>query len=551
VATDTMIGTQLGSYRIEEYIGRGGMGVVYRAEHMGLGRRVALKLLAPELAQNQSFRERFVRESRLAAAIDHPNVIPIFEAAEVDAHYFIAMRYVDGVDLREVLHGEGALDIDRALLVLGQIAGALDAAHAAGLVHRDVKPGNILVGREFDHCYLTDFGLTKATSSDTNFTATGQFVGTTDYVAPEQIEGRELDRRTDVYSLGCVFYECLAGTPPFRRETDMAVMWAHIQEPPPRLTERRPDLPPQLDGVIATAMAKQKDDRYPSCSTFAAAARSALELGTGRSYAAAPPPPPSASPPPPPPWALPPPPSPAEELTAPLPASGTYPQAGGIAPPNVWQGPPEVGYVPAWTPQPPPPPQDGGGRSFTAIALIVAALLLAGGGTAAALIVTQKDKPAAKEAAAPPATVTEEVSAPEPPRREPRSVAPEEPQQPQEPVVPQEPSSSAASDAEAAVRDYWETLASGDIDGAFAYWSPPPDSLAHWTELRENDGLHDVSFNSVEATTSNPTSATVRADMVTRQEACPEQHWVFDFYMNKNGGRWQVRDYAVIQKAPC
>jgi serine/threonine-protein kinase len=575
VATDTMIGTQLGSYRIDEYIGRGGMGVVYRAEHMGLGRRVALKLLAPELAQNESFRERFVRESRLAAAIDHPNVIPIFEAAEVDGNYFIAMRYVDGVDLREVLHGEGALDIDRALLVLGQIAGALDAAHAAGLVHRDVKPGNILVGREFDHCYLTDFGLTKATSSDTNFTATGQFVGTTDYVAPEQIEGRELDRRTDVYSLGCVFYECLAGTPPFRRETDMAVMWAHIQEPPPRLTERRPDLPSQLDGVIATAMAKQKDDRYPSCSTFAAAARSALELGTGRSYAAAqppPPPPPSASPPPPPPWALPPsasppppppwelspaaspaPPSPAEELTAPLPVSSADPQAGAIAPPNVWQGPPEVGYAPGWTPQPPPPPQDGGGRSFTAIALIVAALLLAGGGTAAALIVTQKDKPAAKKAAAPQATVTEEASAPEPPRREPRSVTPpEEPQQPEEPVVPQEPSSSAASDAEAAVRDYWETLASGDIDGAFDQWSPPPDSSrSHWTQLRENDGLHDVSFNDVSATTSTSTSATVRVDMVTRQEACPDQHWVFDFYMNKNGGRWQVRDYAVIQKAPC
>src|SRR3954467_385050 len=282
------VGSQVGQYRIESYIGRGGMGVVYRAEHAHLGRHVALKLLAPELAENESFRDRFVRESRVAARVDHPNVIPIYEASESEGRYFIAMRYVDGHDLREILHTGGPLSLERALVVLTQVAGALDAAHAQGLVHRDVKPGNILVVAESEHCYLTDFGLTKAISSDTAFTATGQFVGTTDYVAPEQIEGKELDRRTDVYSLGCVFYECLTGTTPFRRDTDMAVMWAHIQEPPPRLSARRGDMPEHLDDVIATAMAKSKDDRYPSCSTFAAAARSALEMGTGRSFAGAP-----------------------------------------------------------------------------------------------------------------------------------------------------------------------------------------------------------------------------------------------------------------------
>jgi serine/threonine protein kinase len=238
---DVQVGSLLGPYRIERYIGRGGMGVVYLAQHQHLGRRVALKLLAPELADNESFRERFVRESRVAAKVDHPNVIPIYEANEVDGVYFIAMRYVDGVDLREILRTAGPLSLERALSMLTQVAGALDAAHEQGLVHRDVKPGNILVVSGSDHCYITDFGLTKAVSSTSGFTATGTVVGTTDYMAPEQIEGKQLDRRTDVYSLGCVFYEMLAGAPPYQRETDMAVMWAHMQEPPPSATARRPD----------------------------------------------------------------------------------------------------------------------------------------------------------------------------------------------------------------------------------------------------------------------------------------------------------------------
>jgi serine/threonine-protein kinase len=386
--TQLEVGSQLGSYRIQGYIGRGGMGVVYRAEHVHLGRQVALKLLAPELAENESFRDRFVRESRVAARVDHPNVIPIYEAGEADGHYFIAMRYVDGFDLREILHTGGALELPCALAVLTQVAGALDAAHAQGLVHRDVKPGNILAVGGSEHYYLTDFGLTKAMSSDTAFTATGQFVGTTDYVAPEQIEGKELDRRTDVYSLGCVFYECLAGTTPFKRDSDMAVMWAHMQEPPPRVTERRPELPAGLDVVIATAMAKAKDHRYPSCSTLAAAARSAIELGTGGSQVAvavpvgapaAPVPAVAAAG-----LAV----AAAAPPAAPFGSSAHTSPGDAFAPaaqPPYYGGAPYGGY--AQSPAPPPPRRQ---KPLTAIALVIGSLLLAGGGTAAALIIANQ-----------------------------------------------------------------------------------------------------------------------------------------------------------------
>ncbi|MEA2475214.1 MAG: hypothetical protein QOE06_3129, partial [Thermoleophilaceae bacterium] len=429
--TQLEVASQLGPYRIGTYIGRGGMGVVYRAEHVHLGRQVALKLLAPELAENESFRERFVRESRVAAQVDHPNVIPIYEAGEADGTYFIAMRYVEGQDLREILHTSGPLDLDRALEVLGQVAGALDAAHGQGLVHRDVKPGNILVVGGSGHCYLTDFGLTKAISSDTAFTATGQFVGTTDYVAPEQIEGKELDRRTDVYSLGCVFYECLAGTPPFRRETDMAVMWAHMQEPPPRVTDRRPDLPAGLDQVIATAMAKSKDDRFPSCSTFAAAARSAIEIGLGR---------PAASPAATPPEA--PAPTPAPAPSPPSFASRAYTSPGDPVPSQGAYYPSEpYGYgVPAAA------EPERRQKPLTAIALVIAALLVAGGGTAAALIATsQKKQPAAAAApAAEPTTVT--AQAPSPPRK-PKKVTPPTVTKPSTPAVVPSPPPSSSSDA--------------------------------------------------------------------------------------------------------
>jgi serine/threonine protein kinase len=279
-----LIGRQIAGYRIEREIGRGGMAVVYRARDLRLERTVALKLLAPELARNDTFRRRFTHESRAAAAIDHPHIVPVFEAGETDGVLYIAMRYVAGSDLRHLLDRDGPLAPAVALRIATQIASALDAAHDTGLVHRDVKPGNVLVARGTDsdhpeHAYLTDFGLTKKSLSLTGFTTVGQFVGTLDYVSPEQISGKPVDARCDVYGFACVVYECLAGGPPFRRDDDMALLWAHQYDDPPPLTEARPDLPPQVDAVFAQALAKSPDDRHDSCLAFVTALRAAMAGG--------------------------------------------------------------------------------------------------------------------------------------------------------------------------------------------------------------------------------------------------------------------------------
>jgi tRNA A-37 threonylcarbamoyl transferase component Bud32 len=278
------VGSEFAGYRLEGLIGHGGMSIVYRAQHLRLERTVALKLLMPELSQDESFRERFMRESRLAAALDHPNVIPIFEAGDVDGVFYIAMRYVGGSTLKAVLDSEGPLPPDRTASIMSQVASALHAAHEEkGLVHRDVKPANILVvpghGHEGgDHVYLSDFGIAKQRAAG-GLTKTGMFVGTADYAAPEQIEGRELDRRADVYALGCVLYECLTDAPTYEKDSEVALMYAHLLEPPPAVTLKRPDLPPDIDGVVAKAMAKNPDDRYATAPEFAAAMRKAL-IGT-------------------------------------------------------------------------------------------------------------------------------------------------------------------------------------------------------------------------------------------------------------------------------
>ena len=277
---EARVGSVFGSYRIDAVLGRGGMGVVYRAEHLGLQRRVALKLLTPQLADDEAFRRRFVRESQLAASIDHPNIIPIYEAGEVEGEFFLAMRYVDGTDLDARLR-DGPLAPATALELLGQAAGALDAAHEAGLVHRDVKPGNMLLaaarGGAAAHVYLTDFGLTKRTDSQTGLTAYGSFLGSLDYVAPEQVQGKSVDGRADVYALGCVLYQCLTGAIPFERDSEMAMLWAHVHEPPPAASERQPALPAAIDAVIARALAKDPAQRYPSGAALIAAARQALQ----------------------------------------------------------------------------------------------------------------------------------------------------------------------------------------------------------------------------------------------------------------------------------
>lgn len=273
-------GRQIAGFRLEHEIGHGGMAVVYRAQDLALGRIVAVKLLAPELARNESFRMRFASESRAAAAIDHPHIIPVFAAGESQGILYIAMRYVEGRDLRALLDRHGTLPVPQVLRITAQIASALDAAHAHGLVHRDVKPGNVLVaegtdGEHPEHVYLTDFGLTKKSSSLTGFTTVGQFVGTVDYVAPEQISGKPVDGRGDLYSLACLVFELLTGSSPYQRENDLALLWAHLHDVPPAVSRARPGLPSALDAVLAKALAKDPGDRYDTCGEFAGALRAA------------------------------------------------------------------------------------------------------------------------------------------------------------------------------------------------------------------------------------------------------------------------------------
>jgi len=276
-------GTVLAGFRVESPIGEGAMGAVYLAGAPD-GHRVALKVLSPELAHDDRFRKRFLRESRLATELEHPHIVPTLASGEEDGVLYLAMEYVDGSDLRQLLRREGRLRPQRAIALIAQVADALDAAHALGLVHRDVKPGNILVttrdGRE--HVYVCDFGLARHVSSVSSLTVERGFVGTIDYVPPEQIEGGEIDGRADVYSLGCVLYECLAGERPFDRETELSVLFAHLNEPPAPITDFRPELPPALDEIFAIVLAKSPADRYSTCGELVDAARAALAGKTVR-----------------------------------------------------------------------------------------------------------------------------------------------------------------------------------------------------------------------------------------------------------------------------
>ena len=280
IAGSFAAGARVAGYRLEKQLGRGGMAVVYLARDERLDRLVALKILAPALAADEAFRQRFIRESRAAAAVDDPHIIPVFEAGETDGVLYIAMRYVPGRDVRTIIHHDGPLLPGRAAAVISQVASALDAAHAAGLVHRDVKPANMLVDarpNRPDHVYLSDFGLSKKTlTTSAGLTGTGQFLGTLEYVAPEQIEGKPADGRTDQYGLACAAFELLTGAPPFRREEAPAVMYAHLSEPPPQVTSLRADLPAAVDQVFARALAKAPASRYPSCQEFADALLHAL-----------------------------------------------------------------------------------------------------------------------------------------------------------------------------------------------------------------------------------------------------------------------------------
>jgi Protein kinase domain len=273
------VGSIVAGFRVVSLVSEGAMASVFLAEDPEDGRRVALKVLGPALAGDERFRQRFLRESALAAGLHHPHIVPTIASGEADGSLFLVMEYVDGSDLRDLLGQEGRLEPDRALVIVGQMAEALDAAHAAGLVHRDVKPGNILITRVDgdEYAYLCDFGLARHLSSPSSLTGDRGFVGTIDYVPPEQIEGGTIDGRADVYSLGCLLFECLTGVRPFQRESELALVYAHLNEAPPRLTDIRPELPSALDEVVATALSKTPTDRYATCGELVAAARAALE----------------------------------------------------------------------------------------------------------------------------------------------------------------------------------------------------------------------------------------------------------------------------------
>jgi len=377
-------------YLLDEQIGLGGMAVVYRATDERLGRRVALKLLAPALAQDAGFRQRFIRESRAAAAVDHPNIIPIYEAGEVDGALFIAMRYVHGGDVRSLLERENPLSPGRVWSIVSQVASALDAAHSFGLVHRDVKPGNMLLdasgGRgwgpagQSGHVYLSDFGISKQQMATAALTQTGQFVGTLDYIAPEQIENQQIDGRADQYSLACAAFELLSGTRPFRKDTQLGLITAHLSDPPPQVSARRPGLPPAVDQVLADAMAKAPGQRYATCAEFAAELGRSLGLLPGapeQARRASPPSPPAR-----PPTEVA---QPALGLAA---AAGLRPDvhrpATGGSPPGPGGGWPS-----------PPPASTGKGRRWVAAATAAAAAVVIGGGATAAVLLTHHNTPSA------------------------------------------------------------------------------------------------------------------------------------------------------------
>ncbi|HEY4097742.1 MAG TPA: protein kinase [Baekduia sp.] len=275
--SELQVGDVFAGHRIVGVAGRGGMGVVYRAEQLDLERPVALKLIASPLARDDDFRERFVRETRAAAAIDHPNVIPVYSAGEEDGRLYLAMRLVDGEDLRTLVQHTGPLAPHRAAAIIAQIGNALDAAHARGLVHRDIKPANVLL--DGDHAYLTDFGLTKRLSGETTMTGSGRWVGTLGYIAPEQIRGEPVDARADVYALGCLLFYVLTGVAPYRRDSDEATLYAHLNDPAPDPRLVTTGVPDALAAVIERALAKDPDDRFPSAGDLGRAALAAVGDG--------------------------------------------------------------------------------------------------------------------------------------------------------------------------------------------------------------------------------------------------------------------------------
>jgi serine/threonine-protein kinase len=359
-----------GRYRLEELLGRGGMGEVHRAYDTVKDRTVALKRLRGDVAADADFVARFRREAQVASRLTEPHIIPIHDFGEIDGRLFIDMRLVEGTDLAVELDTHGALEPRRAANVVCQVAAALHAAHAQGLVHRDIKPANILLVGPDDRrqrseagefVYVADFGIARNTSA-TALTTTGAAVGTLDYMAPERFTTGHGDHRVDIYSLGCLFYETLTGQPPFRVEGLPALIHAHLNSPPPAPSQNRPDLPPAIDAVVARAMAKDPDDRYPSANEFAEAVRGSLRDG--------------------------PPPTEAKRVPAPTtPAHRVSPpthQAPATAVGSPWAGAPGLPPPPDSPPVPMPPPSRPHPRPRRAMIVVAVAAVLAviGGGYA-------------------------------------------------------------------------------------------------------------------------------------------------------------------------
>lgn len=270
---DLTPGMEFAGCRVEELVGRGGMGVIYRATDLRLERPVAIKLIAAERASDSGFRRRFEREARVTAAIDHPNVIPVYAAGEENGHLYLVMRWVAGLDLQALLRKEGRLSPERSARLVEQVAAALDAAHAAGLVHRDIKPANVLLAG--DHVYLSDFGITRA-DSGASITDTGEWLGTVDFMSPEHLRGERTTPRSDVYAVGCLLHCCLTGKPPFPRSTPAATILAHLDDEPPHASDA-PGVPAGFDAVIARALAKDPAERYASAGELGRAARAVID----------------------------------------------------------------------------------------------------------------------------------------------------------------------------------------------------------------------------------------------------------------------------------
>ena len=273
-APGSRVGSMFGPYRLIRPLGQGGMGEVYEAEHTGKGWTVALKLMSEAVSSDPVFRERMKREARITGRLQEPHVVPIHDYGEVDGQLFLEMRLIDGTDLDTLLKRSGPLTPPRAVAIITQVAAALDAAHAAGVMHRDIKPQNVLVTRD-DFAYLVDFGIASATT-DEKLTQLGFAVGTWKYMAPERFSNKEIDHRADVYALGCVLYECLTGSPPYASDSAGVLISAHLMDPIPQPSTKRSGIPRALDTVITRGMAKNPDDRYASTGDLARAATQAL-----------------------------------------------------------------------------------------------------------------------------------------------------------------------------------------------------------------------------------------------------------------------------------